>query len=136
MVRTIYMKIRALMGSQAHDTSEPITGLLEEAFDDRRAIVLFLRHNRVFKKRTFTEPGEIINTLMGYQKKSREPVFLVPMEILWGKQPVKVQRSLLDIMLGDKEAPRLHPAGPHAAPLLTSLHRDHGSRHEPEGLST
>jgi len=70
-----------------------------------RSMVLFLRRYQRFGKRRYTEAKEFLEDLVQFQAGCRRPVYLVPMGILWGKGPEKVQKGFIDVLLGRKDAP-------------------------------
>jgi glycerol-3-phosphate O-acyltransferase len=70
-----------------------------------RSMVLFLRRYQRFGRRRYTEAKAFLQDLVRFQAASRRPVYLVPMGILWGKGPDKVQKGMLDVLLGRKDAP-------------------------------
>jgi glycerol-3-phosphate O-acyltransferase len=70
-----------------------------------RSMVLFLRRRRGFGRRRSDEAREFLEGLLQYRSEFRRTVFLLPMGILWGKGPERVQKGLLDVFLGRKDAP-------------------------------
>jgi len=83
----------------------PLAALVRRTLEDRKSLVLFLRHSRLFRQGGNTEPAAFLRVLLDVQTAVPDPVYLVPVGIVWGRKPVKVQRSLLDVALGDKETP-------------------------------
>ena len=105
ILRFLTGKLRSLPGKGKEEQKEPFERFCKRSFTEGRTFVLFLRHSRLFRKKAYSEPKEIIDTFLGIQSKSSDPIFLVPMGILWGRRPEKVQKSVLDILLGRKESP-------------------------------
>jgi len=103
--RSMIEPLRALLNGREPAPPVPLSDFIQDTLKQRRSLVLFLRHSRLFRKRSHTEPAEMLKALLAFQATSPDPVFLAPMDILWGKKPVKMQRSLVDVTLGDKESP-------------------------------
>lgn len=78
-----------------------------EHLQNRRPIVLFLRAPRFSRLRTQVQSREVLEALLALQGPTPHPVFLVPIGILWGKRPEKINRSFLDLLLGHPESPGL-----------------------------
>lgn len=72
---------------------------------NRRPMVLFLRAPRFSRFRPQIQSREILESLLNLQSSAPSPVFLVPIGILWGKRPEKMNRSLVDVLLGAQESP-------------------------------
>ena len=85
--------------------SAPSAGANPDGPAGHRSMVLFLRRYQRFGKRRYTEAKEFLEDLVQFQAGCRRPVHLVPMGILWGKGPEKVQKGFLDVLLGRKDAP-------------------------------
>ncbi|MEW6443984.1 MAG: 1-acyl-sn-glycerol-3-phosphate acyltransferase [bacterium] len=83
------------------------TSRYREYLRQGRHVVLFLRAPRFFKMRAQIQAREILENLLSICSNNPRPVFLVPVGILWGKRPEKLERSLLDIFLGARETPGL-----------------------------
>ena len=86
--------------SPAAASSPYLAGLREQ-----RSAVLFLRRYQRFGRRRYTEAKTFLEELVRFQAECRRPVFLVPLGILWGKGPEKLQKGLLDVFLGHRDAP-------------------------------
>ena len=76
---------------------------------ENKSIVLFLRQSGLFKKNPYAESKGVLKSLSLVQARVEKPLLLVPLGILWGKRPEKMQRGVLDILLGDKESPGSKP---------------------------
>jgi len=98
-------KIASLRSEPWNLRQEPFTTYCERQLQEGRAMVLFLHRNRRLGKRSYQEAKEFLDILMTCQRKSEQPLFFVPLAILWGKRPDKMEKSILDILLGEKEAP-------------------------------
>ena len=103
--RFTFRKLQALFGIRKEPLREPFDRFFERSFTERRGLVLFLRHSRLFRKKAHIEPREMIESLLQVQSRFPDPIFLAPLGILWGRRPEKVQKSVLDILLGRKESP-------------------------------
>jgi glycerol-3-phosphate O-acyltransferase len=94
-------------GRSEGDWETPIPGADPKAKGPagHRSMVLFLRRYQRFGRRRYTEAKVFLEELLEFQAGCRRPVYLVPMGILWGKGPKKVQKGFLDVLLGRKDAP-------------------------------
>ncbi len=72
---------------------------------EQKSVVLFLRQPGRFSKNSYAESKSVLQALSVVQSRVEKPLFLVPLGILWGKRPEKMQRGVLDILVGDKESP-------------------------------
>jgi len=75
------------------------------SFQDGKSVVLFLRHSPLLRKSGYRESKSVLETLLTLQARTETPIFLIPIGILWGKRPEKVEKSVVDTLLGDREAP-------------------------------
>ena len=105
VLRLIWHRMRGSgKGKQAApaDVSGPsyLAGLIQD-----RSLVLFLRRYQRFGRKRYSEAKEFLADLVAFQAHSRRPLFLVPLGILWGKGPQKMQKGMLDIFLGRRDGP-------------------------------
>jgi len=104
MLRALWTKVRRRPEGEVGSPA-PDAGARPEGPAGQRSMVLFLRRYQRFGKRRYTEAKEFLEVLVRFQAGCRRPVYLVPMGILWGKGPEKVQKGFLDVFLGRKDAP-------------------------------
>jgi len=105
ILSAVNRKIRAVFRKGKAPAPESFPAFCERSLANGKSLVLFLGHSRLFRQRTYVEPREMIDTLLTLQAKQAASVFLVPIGILWGRRPEKVQRTIIDILLGEKETP-------------------------------
>lgn len=55
----------------------------------------------------FTGPVHALAALIEAQRRSAKSLSIVPLEFLWSRRPESAQRSVLDILFGEKESPGL-----------------------------
>ena len=53
----------------------------------------------------FTGPSRALVALIEAQRKSDRPISIVPLDFMWSRRPEHTERTLLDILFGEKENP-------------------------------
>jgi len=48
---------------------------------------------------------KLLSTVLAAQDKNSRPIFLVPLEFVWDRRPSRAERSIIDILFGEKENP-------------------------------
>ncbi len=97
-------KLLSLRSKEREGISESFSLFCERRLREGRSMVLFLHRYRRFRKKSYNEAKEFLDVLAGCQDRCQQPLFLVPVSIIWGKRPDKVKKSIFDILLGDNDA--------------------------------
>lgn len=83
-------------------------GALEAVVEARGSPLLFLKrppHGFRFAPRGLAFPVDHIAALVGLQRTSERPILLVPHTFVWGKQPERQGKSIVDAVFGPQEWP-------------------------------
>jgi glycerol-3-phosphate O-acyltransferase len=104
MLRLLWARVSGRLRGEgappAHPSTSDSRGLAEN-----QSMVLFLRRYQRFGRKRYTEAKEFLEDLVAFQAHCGRPLYLVPLGILWGKGPQKMQKGVLDIFLGRKDRP-------------------------------
>ncbi len=90
-------------GKRAFDVRSYVMSVVRQG----KSVVLFLKVPSFRFIRSPMEPKSYVHTLVALQQELQRPLYLVPIGILWGKRPEKAQKSIIDILFGVKDTPRL-----------------------------
>jgi glycerol-3-phosphate O-acyltransferase len=82
-------------------------GYFEERIRNAECGLFFLLGEKGYYRRTVFVGNDPLEHLLQIQEKSEEPVFVVPLVLLYSRHPVRERRGLQEIFLGQKEQPGL-----------------------------
>ena len=103
-VRAAVARIRYRIRN-GHGLPDPIDGgYLGRLLLRGESALLFLRRGRKLLGNKKPE-SDLVEVLVESQSKRQEPIFLVPQILVWERQPDRANRGLLDVLVGDGDAP-------------------------------
>ncbi|HQN17757.1 MAG TPA: 1-acyl-sn-glycerol-3-phosphate acyltransferase [Syntrophobacteraceae bacterium] len=82
-------------------------GYFEAKIRSKQCGLFFLLGKKGYYRRTVFVGNDPLEHLLKIQEKWEEPIFVVPLVLLYSRHPVRERRGLLDIFLGHKEQPGL-----------------------------
>jgi glycerol-3-phosphate O-acyltransferase len=82
-------------------------GYYEEKVRNKDSGLFFLLGEKGYYRRTVFVGHDPLEHLLKIQEKMQEPIFVVPLVLLYSRHPVRERRGLLEIFLGQKDQPGL-----------------------------
>ena len=82
-------------------------GYFEEKIQRKECGLFFLLGEKGYYRRTVYVGNDPLEHLLKIQEKREEPIFVVPLVLLYSRHPVRERRGLMEIFLGQKEQPGL-----------------------------
>jgi len=78
-------------------------GYFEEKLQRRECGLFFLLGEKGYYRRTVLVGNDPLEHLLKIQEKREEPIFVVPLVLLYSRHPMRERRGLMEIFLGQKE---------------------------------
>ncbi len=94
---------RQLFGSLRHRPDDRAT--LRQAVAEARPSLLFLKRSRTLIQWGAETSAPLLDELVASQPSGPAPIRLVPLLLVWDQKPESYRRSVLDVVLGDPQAP-------------------------------
>ena len=82
-------------------------GYYEEKINRKECGLFFMLGEKGYYRRTVFVGNDPLEHLLKIQEKREEPIFVVPLVLLYSRHPVRERRGLMEIFLGQKEQPGL-----------------------------
>ena len=82
-------------------------GHFGERIRNRECGLFFLLGEKGYYRRTVYVGDDPLEHLLKIQEKRQEPIFVVPLVLLYSRHPLRERRGVLEILLGQKEQPGL-----------------------------
>lgn len=93
----------AKYGSIPHPTT---TGELTHMVARGQSVFLTLAQSELTRGTPHaSESHQVIESVIKAQKESDKPIYLVPVNFVWDRRPQKTERSIIDILFGEKDNP-------------------------------
>lgn len=82
------------------------TGELTKMLVNRQSIFLTLAQSELTHQTPHaSESHQLIESVIRAQKESDKPIYIVPINFVWDRRPQKTERSIIDILFGEKDNP-------------------------------
>lgn len=91
----------------AEEPLHPVrSGYLRALVADAQATFIRIRTSLLYDDRFWDEPTEDpLLAVIQAQRDHNRPCFLVPVQLLWDKRPDRTEKTVVDILFGDRERP-------------------------------
>ena len=85
----------------------PVTsGWLAKTVEEGKSVLLSLTPSELEDESILLSYSQrLLLSLITAQKKNSRPIFIVPLEFVWDKRPSRAEKSVIDILFGEKESP-------------------------------
>lgn len=87
--------------------ADPLSsGYIKHQVEKNHPIILSLTPSELEDETVILSYSQkMIRTVISVQKNINTPIYLVPLEVIWDRRPAKTERTIIDILFGEKENP-------------------------------
>ncbi|MBI4365319.1 MAG: 1-acyl-sn-glycerol-3-phosphate acyltransferase [Deltaproteobacteria bacterium] len=101
----IWQRRLAWLAAEGGPLPHPVrSGFLATLFADGHPVLLRLRTSRAHDDLFWDDPAEDpLATLIHAQQTAQRPFYLVPMQFVWNRRPLREEKGLFDLLFGERE---------------------------------
>lgn len=82
------------------------SGYIETLLDQRQSLLIQMKTSILYDDLYWlSSENDPLHAALSWQKKNKTPCFIVPLQIIWDKQPDKPEKTLIDVLFGTRHQP-------------------------------